>query len=122
MPRTGPTLPAMMTSVRLSSVRSTPVSLPWTLRSTPPTSPNKTIGTTVALSPPLSGTPAADANPKHAEFIRDSPLEWYADGPINDVFADWDDEQGLGDLGRGEGSGEDGDWEDGADPTWDSCM
>jgi len=46
----------------------------------------------------------------------------YADGPINDVFADWDDEQGLGDLGRGEGSGEDGDWEDGADPTWDSCM
>ena len=34
---------------------------------------------------------AADANPKHAEFIRDSPLEWYADGPINDVFSqtDW---------------------------------
>ena len=95
MPRTGPILPAMMTSVRLPSVRSTPVSLPWTLRSNPPTSPNKTIGTTVALSPPLSGTPAADANPKHAEFIRDSPLEWYADGPINDVFADWDDEQGL---------------------------
>ena len=38
----------------------------------------------------------ADANPKHAEFIVDSPLEWYADGPIDDVMAEWDDECALG--------------------------
>ena len=53
----------------------------------------------------------ADANPKHAEFIQDSPLAWYADGPIDDVMADWEDEEGLGDLGWGEGLGEDGDWD-----------
>ena len=64
----------------------------------------------------------ADANPKHAEFIVDSPLEWYADGPIDDVMAEWDDECALGlggvgwggDLGEGLG-GEDGDWAEGAD-------
>lgn len=69
-----------------------------------------------------TGEYSTNANPKHAEFIVDSPLEWYADGPIDDVMAEWDDECALGlggvgwggDLGEGLG-GEDGDWAEGAD-------
>ena len=66
------------------------------------------------LNPPLLGSfedsssesvraEVADANPKHAEFIVDSPLEWYADGPIDDAMMESDHAGGLGFGGLGLG-------------------
>ena len=69
----------------------------------------------------------ADANPKHAEFILDSPLGWYADGPIDESVSQWEDEGGFGleGMGLGEGLGEDGALEDWADAVYEAdvgCM
>ena len=46
----------------------------------------------------------ADANPNHAEFIRDHPLEWYADGDFDNIMDEWGD--GFVDPYGGEGGGE----------------
>ena len=72
----------------------------------------------------------ADANPKHADFILDSPLAWYADGPVNDAMDEqWSDDGELGFRveGLGEGLDEvgDADLEDWADAVYEAdvgCM
>jgi hypothetical protein len=62
----------------------------------------------------------AEANPNHAEFIRDHPLEWYADGDVDDIMDEWGDGcVGLCLSSVCGGEGEEEEWAGDGYEVWD---